>query len=168
MFRLDRKSITVDTPFRGLIPKSQEKDIWGQIRTAIAARSWPRLVRPGWVSRSILVGCLAITGAGVLAAITLSASSRDPIIGAVFFAWLFAISLFVITAIRLTRPFQVHIPSRFKSIRDLIPYAITSDHIKWTREQVATRVKQIVTDQLRIDASEYTEDSRFVEDFRLD
>jgi acyl carrier protein len=168
MFSLDRKAVTVDMPFRGLIPRRCDKETWERIREAVAARSWPQLVRPGWMSPSILAGCLAITGGGVLAAVRLSTSRNDPIVGAVVFAWLFAILLFVITALRLTRSFRVHIPSCFKSIRDLIPYVVTSDHIKWTREQVAILVRQVVMDQLGIKASEYTEDSRFIEDFHVD
>lgn len=40
----------------------------------------------------------------------------------------------------------IYIPSRFKTVRDLVPYAITSDQIKWTREQVSVLVRQIVTE----------------------
>ena len=78
-------------------------------------------------------------------------------------------SLFGIVVALLTRPFRVHIPNRFKSIRDVIPYAMTSDRIAgWTREDVAGVVKRLTMDQLGLQESEYTEDSRFAEDFRMD
>jgi acyl carrier protein len=38
----------------------------------------------------------------------------------------------------------------------------------WTREDVAIVVKRLTAEQLGIDESEFTEDSRFVEDLNLD
>ncbi len=78
------------------------------------------------------------------------------------------ILLYIIAADWLTRSFEVCIPSCYQSIRDLIPYALTSGRLKWTREGVSIFVKQIVMEQLGLDESDYTEDSRFIEDFNLD
>ena len=55
------------------------------------------------------------------------------------------------------------------TIRDVIPCAITSDRMTgWTREDVVLVVKRLVMEQLAVDESAYTEDSRFYEDFNLD
>jgi len=170
MFDLDRKSIKPDMQFRNLIPKSQEKEIWEQIRIAIAARSWPELMRPLWMSRTIIAAGFAIFCMASYTAIyyQIRAGFADVkgITGAAFLGILLVIP-FAIIAARLTHPWKVYVPLQFKSVRDLIPYAITSDRIKWDREGVSIRVKQIVMEQLAVKESKYTEDSRFVEDFGM-
>jgi acyl carrier protein len=52
IFNIDRKSITPDTQFRDFIGRSQEKEIWEQLRLAVAARSWPKLTLPLTASRN--------------------------------------------------------------------------------------------------------------------
>jgi acyl carrier protein len=159
MFVLERKSVTPDMQFRDLMPKEREKEMWEQIRLAVAARSWPKLALPLWMSRFLIGATVAILSMIVYAVIRYSGLG---FIGAVALAVVLAR-----VANELTRPHRVCIPSRFNTIRDLIPYAITSDQIKWTREQVSDRMKQIVTEQFDLDESEYTEDSRFLEDFGI-
>ena len=88
------------------------------------------------------------------------------IVSAALFGILLVVPYAVIAVI-ITMPWKIYIPLQFKSIRDLIPYAITSDRVKWDREGVSIRVKQIVTEQFGLKESKYTEDSRFVEDFGM-
>lgn len=165
MFNLERKSIKPDTRFRDFIGRSQEKEIWGQLRVAIAARSWPGLARPLWMSRLLIGVTLAIFGMTNIKVYAAIRSFRGIEIG--FIAGIVLAAVFAHIAAKLTHPWKVRIPPRFKSVRDMIPYAITSDRVKWTREQVSILVKQTVMENLRIKESEYTEDSRFVEDLGL-
>lgn len=53
LFGLHRKQVTLDTPIRPLMPRRKERELWPQLGVAVAARKWPRLVRPRWMSRSI-------------------------------------------------------------------------------------------------------------------
>jgi acyl carrier protein len=174
MFNLERRSITPEMRFRALIPKSREKERWEQIKVAVAARSWPRLTLPFGMSWCLTAIGFAVFGGTVFIAIRLFLDAGLGIIDWVYLGVLLGIGgifiagLFRIAANRLTRRFGVRIPYRFKSMRDLVPYAITSDHIQWTREQVSAVVKRLVMEQLGLDESQYTEDSRFVEDFRMD
>jgi acyl carrier protein len=162
-FGLDRKSITPDMRLRDSISKPREKEVWEQMKAALSPRSWPALVLPRWMSRSILVLCFAVFVAGVIATIPLSRH-----VGAAFACGIALAGLFGIIGVIITRPSRTLIPPRFQSIRDMIPYAITSDRMTgWTREEVAVVVKRITTEQLGLDESEYTEDSRFVEDFHV-
>ena len=73
--------------------------------------------------------------------------------------------LFCAIAYRLTARFEVYISARFQSVRDIVPYAISSERIAWTREGVSTAIKEIAVEQMGLDQRDYTEDSRFVEDF---
>lgn len=171
MFELERKSITPDMRFRSLIDKSKEKEIWEQIRIAIAARRWPEFIRPLWMSRVLIAAGFAIFIVTFCTVIFYSVRvglvDAQGITTAAFLGILPVIP-FAIIAARLTRPWKIYIPPEFKSIRDLIPYAVTSDRIKWDREVVSIRVKQIVMEQLGLEESYYTEDSRFIEDFNMD
>jgi acyl carrier protein len=171
MFGLERRSITPDMPFRNLIDKSKEKEIWKQIRIAIAARYWPGLVRPLWMTRILNLIGFAIFSATICTMIYYQVRVALVDIKAIFSAailGIFLVILFGIIAARLTRPWKIYIPLEFKSVRDLIPYAVTSDRVKWDRETVSIRVKHIVMEQLGMEESYYTEDSRFIEDFNID
>jgi len=163
LFVLQRKSMTPDMEFRKLIPRPKEKEIWPQIQSAVAARSWPELVRPEWMSRLITA-----VGFAIFVAIIYAVAQTSLGITLGIFAGIVITVVFGIIAAKITRPFQVYIPSRYKRIRDMVPYAVTSDYVRWTREQVSDLVKQLVMEQLGIHESKYTEDSRFVEDLGMD
>jgi len=171
MFDLDRKSITPDMPFRNLIEKSKEKEVWEQIEIDISARRWPEFIRPLWMSRTLgAVGFTIFSLTICTAFYKFVLVDHIDIVEGIFYAailGIFLVILFGIIAAKLTRPWKIYIPPVFKSVRDLIPYAVTSDQIKWDREVVSIRVKQIVMEQLGLKESKYTEDSRFAEDFGL-
>lgn len=170
----DRKVIRPDSRLRDLIPQSQEQPTWEEIRQAVSPRDWPELVRPVWMSRLLLVIGFAIFITVVLVGIPRSLQVKpDPQDGMILVVFCFlggiALSLaFGFVAAMLTRPFHIHISPCFTFIRDLIPYAITSDRMPgWTREDVAAVVKRLTMEQLGLDEASYTEDSRFVEDFNI-
>ncbi len=70
-----------------------------------------------------------------------------------------------VSSAKLTLQYKVRIPAHLKTIRDLMPYALTSDHVAWTRKQVSTLVQQVVKDELDMPESEYHEDLHFIEVF---
>lgn len=160
---LERKSISPDMRFRDWIPPTQERDVWERMRAALSPRSWPSLVRPRWLSRSLIAVGYSIFVMTVLLAICLSLSVWLGIAGGVFLAIVFAV-----IAAGLTRRYRICIPTGLQSIRDLIPYAVTSERMSgWTRDDVAVVVKRLTMDQLGVEEAAYTEDSRFVEDFHM-
>ena len=159
---LQRTQVNLDAPIRSLMPRHKERELWPQLGVAVAARKWPRLARPRWLSRSITLGGLALWVALPYLSIRYSFGLPVGIIGG-----LFAGGLFAIFALRFTRPCELYIPTRFKTVRDLIPPVLTSEHIKWTREQVSKLVKKIVMEQLGVPESKYTEDSNFVHDLGM-
>ena len=145
MFDLERKSITPDMPFRNLIDKSKEKEIWEQIEIDISARRWPELIRPLWMSRTLIVAGCAIFCVmfctAIYSQLRVGLADMQGVVSAAFFGILLVIPYAAIAVI-ITMPWKIYIPLQFKSIRDLIPYAVTSDRIKWDREVVSIRVKQ--------------------------
>jgi acyl carrier protein len=172
-FGLERKSVTPDMRFREFVPKPREKELWEQIKATLGPRNWPGLVRPAWMSLSLSVIGAGVFSATVVAVIHLlwGAGTKDWR-DFVFFSAAGGIvltTLFGIIAAVLTRPYCLYIPAHLASIRDVIPHAVTSDRITgWTREDVAIVVKRLTAEQLGLDESEVTEDSRFVEDLNLD
>lgn len=173
-FGLERRSITPDLRFRDWIPEPREKELWAQLAAALSPRNWPGLVRPLWMSRLLGASAFAIFGATTLAVIRLSWSDSRSLLDWIVFvlssAWsgVMVACLFGIIAATLTRSHRIYISPDIKSIRDLIPHGITSDRMNaWTREEVATVVKRLVIEQLGLQESDYTEDSRFIEDFNM-
>jgi len=171
-FGLERKSITPDMQLRDRIPKSREREVWKQIRMALGPNHLRGLVRPSWLTRALMTTALALFSVIVIAMIRLSwgagSTVKEGVLQGVVLG-LFAAALFGIVAGRLTRPLCIYIPSRMKSIRDLIPRNLASDRVTgWTREEVAVVVKRLVTEQLGLQGSDYTEDSRFRDDFNMD
>jgi hypothetical protein len=158
-FSLPRGEITLDTQFRNFIPQAREQDVWPQLQSAVAARTWPELERPVWMFRLLTATSFAILGAIVVASIQ---SPLGLTLG-LFLGIMAAIAVGVLAA-KLTISYKVRIPVRLKTIRDLMPYALTSNHVAWTRKQVSTLVQQIVTEELEVPESEYHEDLHFIED----
>lgn len=64
----------------------------------------------------------------------------------------------------LTEPSRRSIPNRFKTIRDLIPFVVTSNSVSWSCEMVAKVVKKIVIEQLGLKESKYSETASFIND----
>jgi acyl carrier protein len=174
VFGLERKSITPDMHFRDFIPESREKELWEQIRATLKPRNWPGLARLAWLSSSLrTIGLAVFLGATVFGIIqgpwrTGTAGWVQLVFVSIYGGAVLTI-LYGVIASLLTRSYCLYLPADVRSIRDMIPYAITSDYMPaWTRADVAAAVKRIVIDQLGIDEASYTEDSRFVEDFNMD
>ena len=162
-FKLKREDVSLDTRFRSFIPAEREREVWPQLQVAVAARHWPDLSRPVWMTRLITASSLTVL------VITIFVSHRfhwGLAIGSILGVILTAV--FASLAARFTTPFRHYVPARFQTVRDLIPPAMTSDCITWTREQVSDVVKQVVMEQLAVKETDYTEDSLFIDDFGMD
>ena len=163
LFGLRRAQVTPGTRIRDFIPRHEERSFWPKLGVAVAARSWPKLVRPAWLSRSITAGgLLLVVVAGGLA---IRYELGVPV---ALFSGLAAGIGFGILATRLSRPFEICIPQRFTFLRDLVPPVLTSDQVQWTRAQVSELVKKVVMEQLGVPDEKYTEDSDFIHDFGMD
>jgi hypothetical protein len=62
--------------------------------------------------------------------------------------------------------YENFIPGRIKSVRDLVPYAATSEKLEWSRDEVAQVVRGIV-DHVLAAGERYCEDADFVRDLGL-
>lgn len=150
---VDRQNVTLDTDLRSFIKGRSEQEVWNDLKDAIRARRWPELVRPKW-----LVGLVWLLSLGSFC-------------GPFFMVhWMMAAALGLTIAfvcIWTTRLFRTRIPSRYSQLRDLVPFAVTSDAVVWTRDQVAELVRKLTIKNLGIRESRYREDAHFVKDLGM-
>ena len=155
-----RKDIRPDTPLATLLQTQDAQTVWPALQASVDARSWPKLRRLWWM-RLIL---WALAGVTVLVVFHFFS------VGSLWLQALLAVPVLVLVLVpllRLTEGLKRSVPSRLKRVRDLVPYAITSNRIKWTRQQVADKVKSIVCENLNVGDSVYREDAHFVNDLGM-
>lgn len=153
-FGASRRKVDLATDIRSFAVGKSEREVWVDLKTAVQARSWPALARP----RGLTVGLWVLS------------------IGAFFglnalFHWSIAAGgslLVAYEAALLTRPFRSRIPARYSRLRELVPFAVTSEAISWTREQVAALIQKLVIEQLGLREGQYREDAHFVRDLGMD
>ena len=81
----------------------------------------------------------------------------------------FVVAILVLAALAMaTKPFARSLPVRIRLVKDLVPFAATSNSICWTREEIAATVKEIVMEQLGLKESQYSENANFVNDLGLE
>jgi hypothetical protein len=82
------------------------------------------------------------------------------------FAWVGAV-IAGCAGMRFTRRFENKISRNYSTVRDLVPFAITSGEISWSRDKVVTRVKRLVMKQPGVGEEEYREVTHFIHDFGM-
>lgn len=156
-----RADIRPDTEINRLLPTEDARDIWPALKTSAEARRWPALKRPLWLKLCMLglAGCvvfmfcmfLYIFGMAAWAQAVLAVTLLPP-----------ALIAFACLVERSTGDMKKIVPSRFRRVRDLIPYAKSSDQIEWTRPLVAVMIKELILDMICEPESSYREDASFV------
>jgi acyl carrier protein len=150
---VSRRTVDLSTDLRLLAVEKSQREIWEDLKTVVHARSWPPLVRPIWIAT-----WLWILSLGLFCVLLFPLHWALAAIGA---------ALAAAIATRLTRPLCTEIPPRYSKLRALVPFAATSDSIRWTRDQVASVVKEVVIEQLGLWEGQYREDADFVKDLRV-
>ena len=151
---ISRGDVDLDFDIRSFASGKSDREIWEGLKTATQARSWPPLVRPSW-----LVGILWIVP--VLVFLVLLSAAHWAIAGS-------CAVVSVLAASRFTSQFCSRIPAWCSKVRDLVPFAVTSNAVVWTRAQVAALVKEVVIEQLGVSEGQYREDADFISDFGMD
>jgi acyl carrier protein len=149
-----RRIVVLNSDVRSFTAGRSERQVWDDLKAAVQARSWPALARPIW-----LVAILWFLAIGMFFSLLTA------------FHWVVAGNGALVVAFVATwstRPFRSCIPARFSHLRSLVPFAVTSDAIAWTRDQVASLVKKLVIEQLGLREGQYREDAHFVKDLGMD
>jgi hypothetical protein len=150
---LPRSEVVLDAKLPSSVLDQDARSIWASIRDSVQARSWPKLGRPRWL-------------VALLTAVSLTT----------FFGlwsishWLLGLCGALLVAhitVRATRRFCARVPRRYALVRALVPFAVTSEAIAWTRDQVAALVKKLVIEQLGLKPGQYWEEAHFVKDLGM-
>jgi hypothetical protein len=150
---VSRRKVVLTADIRSFTADRSEREIWHDLKTSVQARSWPSLARPLWLVASLWL--LSITTFCALISLVHWALAA---------AWTGLIAFF---AAQITRPLRSRIPARYSQLRKLVAFAVTSEEIAWTRDQVASLVKKLVIEKLGLREEQYREDADFVKDFGM-
>ena len=150
---VSRRKVDLTADIRSFTAGRAEREVWDDLKTAVQARSWPALAWPTWLTASMWFLSLG-TFCALIALFHWAVAAA----GAVLVAFV---------AARLTRPSRSRIPARYSRLRELVPFAVTSDAISWTRDQVASLVRKLVIEQLGLREGQYREDAHFVKDLGM-
>lgn len=168
---LKRRDIIPSARLADLVPKPERRKLMARLATDLGAGALPQLVRPRWLFA--LLSGLSIAPGIVLAVIW---SKSDPtrswgmalLLGGVMAAVTGFLCAKATVSLRTEFPpliatvgnFSIWIMAHKKDLSELSPS-------RWTREQVAARVREIVTEQLGC-KGKYREDADLVRDLGID
>jgi acyl carrier protein len=175
--KVPRGFITPATPLHALVRWRTAHLVWMQLRDAVAARQWPPLVRPGWMSW-LVHGLPLLLGAAIAFGLPWL-NNRAFLQKSDLVFWMnLAAELWVWIAIpmvigswillgRVSLRFRWGFPRNIRTVGDLIPYVATSAEATWSREEIERRVQSIVVNQLRVPAEHFQADAQFGEALEL-
>lgn len=150
---VSRSVLSLDADLRSLVEQKKHPQFWNEVKGRLKVRSWPPLARPTWITATLATASILLF-LGLL-----------PLVH-----WGLAVGaggFFAVTAQRSSEHLRRQIPHNRCSMRRLVPYAVTSDYIAWTREQVALLVRKIIIEQLGLREGQYREDAHFVKDLGI-
>ena len=172
---IERSAIKLGAPLSQFFPENTRRSLWIRARGSISSWRWPDLVRPAKLQKALPFFSLLL-GVAVLVSILIITSGRK-ILDAILLAILLAIVSAGCAASLLfqaTRGQCRQFPN-LATIRDLSIRVAAGEggnqswkEEEFARDAIASKVRQIVIEQLGLTDSDYTEDKEFVRDFGMD
>jgi hypothetical protein len=148
-----------------LIATEDRITTWNTIRSSIGPKALPDLIRPLWM---YLLLSMATVATAIVAFHYRRLASDSGVLATVV-SGLMLIGLGE-GAELATRPFKRHFRRQYAHAGELANYFVLhSPHSfkkEWTEEEVAALVRQIIIDDTGV--TDFTDDSRFVQDMNLD
>jgi acyl carrier protein len=161
-----RSEITPATKLSGLINRNRRKVMLEEVATELGIKQPPELILPNWLNVTVLGGSLLV--GAVVALATRSIFGLNAV-------WIFIlVAMFTAGAtLRLTKPLCKEFPANLQTIGDLARWVMThkadlatATIPAWTRDQISTRVREIIVDVLGC-KPDFSEDANFVKDLGL-
>lgn len=167
--KIPRNDFKPSTQLEGFIPVEQRRQVWAGIKSEIGPSALPELARPFWLFSTL----------SFLAVLTFLSALLHPwnkahmgTNSSFFLALLGAVVVGYVGSV-VTRPFKRRFRRGYESAGDLAkylnmysPHSFKGGKKGWTREQVASVVREIIIDQ--VGAKDFSEDSHFIDDMHLD
>ncbi len=167
---LKRRDIAPHARMAALVPRTQRKVLLERLAAELGTHPFPALVRPKW-----LVDCLVVcsTALGITVAFFIIPPGLWEHRGALFLTAIGVAAMTGFLAGVATSACRFDFPPQLATAGDVSLWLMAhktdltpSAPGKWTREQVAARVREIVVEQLDC-APTYREDASFVEDLGM-
>jgi hypothetical protein len=167
---LKRRDIGPQARMTDLAPRMHRKTLLECLAAELGTPPMPSLVRPKWLVRLLIGGCIALS---IAIAVLIFRHALWEHRGSLFFtAFITAVGTGFL-ARAATRACCVEFPPHAATVGDLSRWIVahksdlaSSTPGKWTREQVAARIRDITVEQLGC-AETYREDASFVQDLGL-
>jgi hypothetical protein len=169
LFNVPRNQFRLDAELDLIVPKHSRRENWRRFQLAVGATKWPRLALSWPGVLTVLALLLAIPGSVFLYS---TAVLRWNMVEA------FAIALvFVVVAIQagkfVVRPFEIAFRGGISTVRDLA-YVVVAQNAElfgieratWTNDETWSLLSSVIREQTGV--TQFTKDSRFVEDLKID
>ena len=157
------------TPLGEVAPKRRRRSFWADLSLA-ADLKFPQLVRPSWV---VCLNVLATLAASLLVSITVSGGDESgmifvfALIGCLFvFGWISAL---------ITQPFATQFASDFNTFRGLSERVLAlnavaqkNKHGPMGANDIWVALRNLIVNQLGVDADEVTPTASFIKDLGCD
>ena len=167
---LKRRDIAPKTRMADLVPRANRKTLLECLATELGTPPMPSLVRPKWLVNLLIVCCI---GAGIAIGILIFRHELWKHRGALFYTALIASAGTGFLAGAATRSCCVEFPPQAATVGDLSRWIVAHKTDlascvpgRWTREQVAARIRDITVEQLGC-AETYREDASFVQELGM-
>jgi len=167
---LKRKAIAPATPMAALVAKPLRRKLLEQWAVEFQTGPFPALVRPRWLVNLLSTACV-VAGAGFAVALHKLAPSVSWRAAAISGALAAVAAGYAAAA--ATRRWRLEFPFLAATVGDAARFVTAHKGDwgakvsgRWTREQVAARVREIVIDMLACEAA-YREDASFVQDLGM-
>jgi hypothetical protein len=169
LFNIPRDQFRPSAPLNVIVPRRSRRKNWRKFQVAVGAANWPKLA-PSWL------------GAFALLAIVFAAPWSVFVCGTALFKWNVLIAgtsaaAFAVLGIKagrlITRPFETEFRGAVSTVRDLAyvvvaqnPQLFGAEHAIWTEDETWAVLASVISTQTGV--SQFTKDSRFVEDLKID
>jgi acyl carrier protein len=160
-----RSQIRPDTKLQTAFPPERRRERLRQLSTELAIPAPPELVRPEWLKGLVTLAAIAAAAATFTWLVRYTATA----------IWLavFAGGATVWFGIAATQRLRTEFPKPLATVAELSRWVMThksdlavAKSSRWTRDQVAARVREIVVAQLGCEST-YQEDANFIKDLGL-
>jgi hypothetical protein len=160
-----RSDFRPSSSFAQLIATNDRVPMWTTLRSKIGANTLPDLARPAWLFKLLTVATMA-TGLATFQPAFLVTGRID----VALLLSLLAAGAFGYAGALITRRWKYNFRRGYEHAGELAEHvAIVSPHSfkkEWTSEEVAQTLRQLIIHETGV--TDFTEDSRFVEDMHLD
>jgi hypothetical protein len=169
LFNVPRDQFKPDAPLNMIIPRRSRRENWRKFQLAVGATNWPKLA-------------LSWLGALTLLAVVFAVPWSVFVCGTALLRWNVVVAgataaVFLVLGIRagklITRPFETEFRGGISTVRDLAyvvvaqnPQLFGTERATWTADETWAVLASVIKTQTGV--SQFTKDSRFVDDLRID